>query len=46
MQKPPLYALRLHLAHCCASPSIGRHLGVAASPDGTPSVVSVPTSNL
>lgn len=44
MQTIPIYALRIHLAHCCAVPRIGRHLGIAASTDGKPAVVAVPSS--
>lgn len=44
MQTIPLIALRIHLAHCCAVPRIGRHLGITFSATGSPEVVSVPQS--
>jgi len=40
--KLDLSALKVHLAHCCADPGIGRHIGLAFTTTGIPAVAAVP----
>lgn len=42
MMKLDLSALKVHLAHCCADPGIGRHIGLAFTTTGIPAVAAVP----
>lgn len=38
-------SLKVHLAHCAASPRIGRLIGLTFTRTGTPNIVAVPAAH-
>lgn len=43
--KLSLAGLKVHLAHCCAIPRMGRYFGLSFTATGVPGIVSVPSKH-